>query len=67
MPLDCASYGDVFLLLNGCTARESMTGFISLDSCLEETAGNLKLQRLCAALSSGPASARKAESDQHSD
>lgn len=56
-----------FLLLNGCTAWKSMTGFISLDSCLEETAGNLKLQWLCAAITSGPARAGKAESDQHCD
>lgn len=65
MTLHCASYGDVFLLLNGCTAPESMTGFISLDSCLEETAGNLNFSRR-AAICSGPARSRKAESDQHS-
>lgn len=55
MPLNCASYGDAFLsLLNGCRAWESMTGLISLDSCLEETAGNLQLQLAsCAAISSG--------------
>lgn len=40
-----------FLLLNGSTAPTCMTGFISLDSCLEETAGNLKLQGLYAAIS----------------
>lgn len=51
MPPDCAYYGDDFLLLNGCTACKSMTGFISLDSCLAETAANLKRHGLCAALS----------------
>jgi hypothetical protein len=56
----------VFLTLNGCTAWEGMTGFISLDSCPEEIAGNLKLQQLCTAISSGPAKVRTFESDQHS-